>query len=250
MVQNQLEVLVRSLRHVPGGGKMEEGYWSYIYHSVRGTHSPGWSNLPMRDFVHNGLGVEMKLLQRDHPLKDQGKRVMHPAATRTISFDPSEPAEDCKEQVLRQFGETIAEFRQRVSDASGTATTDIRWGILLWSPSLSEFLYFEEPMTEPNPDDYLAKFVDGRHRGKPTRNLHIFEKATGVKRFSVTMPKNGAKVQPYYDIPAVGAGSYAFSVPDDDREPVWLPVETIRRIDDARAGYDLDEFLREQLKLD
>ncbi len=30
-VQRMLETLVRCLRIVPGGGKMEEGYWNYIY---------------------------------------------------------------------------------------------------------------------------------------------------------------------------------------------------------------------------
>jgi hypothetical protein len=246
-VQNLLEILVRALRQVPGGGKMEEGYWSFIYHSVRGVHAPGWSNLPMRDFAHAGIGVEMKLLQRDSPLNDQGRRLMHPAATRTISFDPSEPAEICKVKVLQQFGEQITSFRGRVAEAGGTADADIRWGILLWSPNLDAFLYFEEQMTEPDPDNYRAEFVAGSHRGKPTRNLHIFDRGTGVKRFSVTMPDKGAKVQPYFDVPHVGKGAFAFAVPADDRKPLWLPEKTVKMIEETAGDQDLDEYLRTRL---
>lgn len=249
LVQNLLEVLVRSLRHVPGGQKMGEGYWSFIYHSVKGTHAPGWSNRPMRDFVHEGVGVEMKLLQRAKPLGTQGKRIMHPAATRTITFDPSKPAEVCKVQVLQQFGQQIANFRQRVAETSDTANPDIRWGVFLWSPTLTEFLYFEELMIEPDPDDYRAEFVVGTHRGKSTRNLHIFERATGIKRFSVTRPEKGAKVQPYYDVPEVGHGSYGFTVPNDDRKSLWLPPEMIEKLELAAGEQDIAEFLAARLGL-
>lgn len=243
-VQHLLEGLVRALRHVPGGGKMEEGYWSFIYHSVRGTHAPGWSNLPMRDYAHAGLGVEMKLLRRNRPLQEQGNRLMHPAATRTISFDPAQPADVCMRQVLNQFGQQIATFRERVAEAGGTATAEIRWGVLLWSPTLTDFLYFEERMGEPSPDDYYARFVEGTHRGKATRNLHVFERGTDVKRFSVTLPNKGAKVQPYFDVPKIGEGAYAFSVPDDDRKPLWVSERTVELIERAAAGQDPDEYLR------
>lgn len=249
LAQDLLASLVLALRHVPGGGKMEEDYWSFIYHSVRGISPSTWSNLPMRDYSHGGVGVEMKLLKRRTPHDDQGHRIMHPAATRTITFDPSDPAEVCKETILRQFGAQIAAFRSRVQSESPTGTVEIRWGILLWKPNLSEFLYFEEEMTEPNPDDFRAEFVSKMSRGKPSRNLHIFEKSTGLKRFSVTMPANGAKVQPYYDVPRVGHGAYAFTVPDDNRKPLWLQEETIEGLREAAAGKDVNDYLRELLGL-
>ena len=247
IVQSLLEGLVRALRHVPGVRKMDENYWSFIYHSVRGTHAPGWSNLPMRDFIHAGLGVEMKNLGKKKPFNAQGTRLMHPAATRAISYDPTEPAEVCKSQVLRQFGEHIANFRQRVAEASETASADIRWGLFLWSPTLTEFLYFEEQMIEPDPDNYRAEFVPKTHRGKPTRNLYIFERDTGIKRFSVTTPAKGAKVQPYFDVPRVGEGAYAFTVPHDERKPLWLPEETVKMIEAAADGQDVNDYLRDRL---
>ena len=239
-VQRMLEKLVRALREVPGGGKIEEGYWSYIYHTVRDAPIGTWSNLTMRDFCYAGLGVEMKLLRRRSPIAEQGHSLMHPAATRTIAFNPLLDAETCKIQILEQFASQIREFRSRVSETCLDCQPDIRWGIFLWSPKLDEFLYFEETIKEPDPNDFVAQFIEGKHRGKPTRNLHIFEKGTGIKRFSVTMPAKGAKLQPYFDVPLVDEGAYTFRIPNDGRKAIWLKNETIDAIQKASKNYDQD----------
>lgn len=248
-VQTMLESLVRSLRIIPGGEKIEEGYWSYIYHALHNAPVSSWSNLPMRDFLHNGLGVEMKLLKVASPIAVQGRRIMHPSATRTLLFDPAQDAEICKVQILEQFGAGIADFRARVDRTCVGNSPDIRWGILLWSKSLDEFLYFEEQIREPNPGDFYARFVEGRHRGKPTRNLHIFEKATDIKRYSVTMPDKGAKLQPYFDVPFVDQGAYAFRVPDDGRKPLWLTEETMNALQQALSDHNqsIDEWIMSAL---
>lgn len=249
-VQRMLETLVRVLRIVPGGGKMEEGYWSYIYHQVRHAPIRSWSNRTMRDFLYGGLGVEMKLLKRLSPLSDQGHRIMHPSATRTITFDPLLSAEECKVQILRQFGKQIAEFRNRVAQTSTDGQVDIRWGVLLWREALDEFLYFEDVMEEPNPDDFVAEFVAGTYQGKPTSNLHIFEKDSHIKRYSVTLPQNGAKVQPYFDVPYVGQGAYAFKIAQEDLAPVWLKRETFNALQDAlkRQDQDIDALIISALR--
>lgn len=249
LAQKMLADLVRALRFVPGGGKIEEDFWSHIYHTVRNAPRGKWSNLPMRDFCHSGLGVEMKLLQRNSPIVDQGRRLMHPSATRTIQYDPSKGDEASKVEVLNQFGARITSFRERVAEACATTSPEIRWGIFLWSPRLDEFLYFEELIEEPNPDNYYAKFVDGTHRGKPTKNLHIFERSTDIKRFSITLPKNGAKVQMYFDVPQVGKGAYSFQVPDDNRTPIWLLPETLDALRKySNTEYDFDSIIFEALK--
>lgn len=249
-IQPLLEALVRSLRIVPGGGKIEEGYWSYIYHTVRGAPVPSWSNLPMRDFLHNGLGVEMKLLQIASPSAAQGRRIMHPSATRTLLFDPTFDAETCKVQILEQFGTRIADFRARVARTCTDNNPDIRWGVFLWSRNLDEFLYFEEQIREPDPNEFYARFVDSKHRGMPTRNLHIFEKETDIKRYSITMPEKGAKLQPYFDVPLVGQGSYVFNVPNDGRKPIWLAEETFDALQDAltKRNQSIDEWIISALK--
>jgi hypothetical protein len=236
-VQAMLTALVRVLRAVPGGGKLEEDYWSHIYHAARKAPMSGWSNLPMRDFVHEGLGVEMKLLRRRAPSSAQGKRLMHPSATRRIQFDPSEPAATCMTKVLEQFGREIADFRRRVHETVPEREPNIRWGVLLWSPSLDEFLYFETPMIEPDPAEFTATFEESRHRGRTTRSLYIFERTTGLKAYSVTMPSQGAKIQPYFDVPLEREGAHIFRIPTEELSAVWVAPGTL---DALRASSMID----------
>jgi hypothetical protein len=150
---------------------------------------------------------------------------MHPAATRTIDFSANEPAEDAMAKVFQQWGAVISEFEDRVRATSKTGDTDIRWGVLLWAPDHSEFLYFEERLEKPRVEDYQARWHDGNHRGKATRNLHIFEKSTGKKRFSCTLPRNGAKLQPYFDVPDVANGAHIFRPERADVLPLFVRRE-------------------------
>jgi hypothetical protein len=77
----------------------------------------------------------------------------------------------------------------------------MRTGWLLWQEKLRQFLYFEEPMAVPDADDHTGKWVESGGGGrKASRNLWIYEKATGKKRYSVTTSA-GAKIQPYFDVP-------------------------------------------------
>jgi hypothetical protein len=77
----------------------------------------------------------------------------------------------------------------------------MRTGWLLWQESLRQFLYFEERMRIPDPDDYKAQWVDsGGGARKGSRNLWIYDKRTERKMFSVTTTA-GAKIQPYFDVP-------------------------------------------------
>src|SRR5205809_579495 len=98
---------------------------------------------------------------------------MHPSATRQLKFNPADVSEVCKNLVLHQFGGLIGAFRRRVIATCKGAEPDIRWGILLWSRMLEDFLYFEECMVEPRPNDFYAEFVKGTHRGIETLNLYI-----------------------------------------------------------------------------
>jgi hypothetical protein len=77
----------------------------------------------------------------------------------------------------------------------------MRMGWLLWQESLREFLYFEERMIKPNPSDFFAEWrerPDGRRRG--SKNLWVYEQATGEKVYSITTDA-GAKIQPYFKVP-------------------------------------------------
>ena len=169
---------VNKLAKTLQGRKLEEGDWTSLYCRVKGAPDSGWSNLPFRDYLHEGIGIEFKLLCKKDPSTCIGKSLMHPAATRTISFDETEPAADAMAKVFSQWGAAIDEFEERVRQTSANGEADIRWGILLWAPDHSEFLYFEERLEKPQTNDYEARWHDGNHRGKPTRNLHIFEKSS------------------------------------------------------------------------
>ena len=215
-------VEVNKLAKALQGRKLEEGDWTSLYCRVKGAPDRGWSNLPFRDYLHGGVGIEFKLLCKDDPSTVIGKSLMHPAATRTISFDENEPAADAMAKVFSQWGASIDEFEQRVRQTSKNGTADLRWGILLWASDHSEFLYFEERLEKPQVKDYEAIWHDGNHRGNATRNLHIFEKATGKKRFSCTLPRNGAKLQPYFDVPDIAHGAHIFRPEKGDALPVFV----------------------------
>lgn len=250
-VEQGLRDLCAQLQHVPGGGKVEEDYWAKVYRNAKGIHGEdGWSNLPFQDFINSGRGVEWKLLKRDSPTADQGKSLMHPAATRTISYDPSKAAEECKKVILKQWAATISDFRERVRrTAADKRSADIRWGVLLWAPTLEEFLYFEEELLEPDPAAFKAEWVEGNHRGNATRNLYIYERATGAKRYSITLPEKGAKIQPYFDVPTVANGAHHFKISRVDTRPLIVQQKTYDEVAKAAAGAGLghDLFVREML---
>ena len=253
-VRDALVQLALTIRMAVGSGKLEEGNWSAIYHKVRGVPDdqvPEWSNKPFRDFAWQGLGVESKLLCKVRPRDQIGRSLMHPSATRTIDYDDTKDAETCKEVVLRQFGAEMDRFRDRVAATCRSGNRpDLRWGVLLWSTSLLEFLYFEERLEVPNPADFWAEWHEGNHRGNASRNLYIYDRETGNKRYSVTRPKNGAKIQPYFDIPSEADGAHVFSLELPDQRALRLSVDThdliIQRA--KAAGMDEDSYLRSLLR--
>jgi hypothetical protein len=105
-------------------------------------------------------------------------------------------------EILQQYGERIRERTEKVrAEAPEGNEPDMRTGWLLWQESLRQFLYFEERMKAPNPEDYTARWVgSGGGARLASRNLWIYDRATNRKRFSVTTAA-GAKIQPYFDVP-------------------------------------------------
>lgn len=214
--------LVNGLVQTLQGRKLEEGDWTSLYCAVKNAPEPGWSNLPFRDYVHDGVGVEFKLLSRPSPSGSMGSSIMHPAATRQIDFDPNGTAEEAMIAIFGQWSASIQSFEQRVRKSSSRNTADLRWGVLLWAPDHSEFLYFEERLAPPEITNFTAKWHDGNHRGNPTRNLHILDRATGSKQFSCTLPRNGAKLQPYFKVPTIEQGANLFRPEPNDTVPIYI----------------------------
>ena len=203
------------------GRKLEEGDWSEVYCKAKDIPESGWSNLHI-DVNHEGLGIEIKSLRitqlGKRSLKDVcGTTKMHPAATRSIRIDDVNlPAGEVMKDVLTQYSNLIEERTNRVKENSPDGSADMRIGWVLWEDELQEFLYFEEPMTKPDPANYSATWNETPPRGarKGSKSLWIYDRKTGTKRYSVTTSA-GVKIQPYFDVP-----------PPDDPDLLYFRVQS------------------------
>jgi len=108
---------------------------------------------------------------------------------------------------------------------------------MAWQDSLRQFLYFEEEMVPPDPNNFEAKWVKRVSKSgsrKPSTNLWIFDRETGAKRYSVTT-EAGAKIQPYFDVPPLtDPNVYIFTVIGETLDTglvkVWLTDATAREL--------------------
>jgi hypothetical protein len=229
------------------GRKLEEGDWADAYCRAKGIPNRGWSNLNI-DVTHGNLGVEHKMLcyrSNTDIAQACGETLMHPAATRSIRVPTKRvTAENAMRDILTQYAELIAQRTQKVLEqAPADATADMRTGWLLWQESLRQFLYFEERMIAPNPDDFTAKWVEsGGGSRKGSKNLWIYERATGKKRYSVTTSA-GAKIQPYFDVPPpTDPNLYIFTVIGeiitDGRVRCWVTHSTLVELEKLLGKLD------------
>lgn len=231
------------------GRKFEEGDWSDVYCGAKAIPDSGWSNLHI-DIMYRGLGVEHKMLcygSKPSILEACGETLMHPAATRSIRVpDTDTDAKDAMVDVLTQYAELIRGRAQKVQEDAGGGSPDMRTGWLLWQASLRGFLYFEEEMLAPEPDDYYAKWItrNGSGARKGSTSLWIYERDTGQKRYSVTTSA-GAKIQPYFDVPPPNHDYlYHFVVQGEKLEDglirVWVTEETRRELQRILGNTDTD----------
>jgi len=222
------------------GRKMEEADWSSVYCRAKGIPERGWSNLSI-DVMYKGLGVEHKMLRvaSDAPIKSYcGTSQMHPSATRAIRIastdvDPNELMAD----VLTQYGRNLDARRAKIREDFPEKQPDLRTGWLLWQSNLTEFLYFEEEALNPDPSSYFAEWKESGGSGarKPSKNLWIYEKEGGKKRYSVTTAA-GIKIQPYFDVPPPNdANLYILRVQGEEIAPgiirIWVGASTARELE-------------------
>lgn len=238
--------------------KFEEGDWAEVYCRAKSIPLRGWSNLQI-DVMHDTLGVEHKMIcYRSHVnlIEACGRTIMHPSATRSIRVPPpdSDPQKAMR-VVLEQYAELIQARREKVREqaTSSGKEPDMRTGWLLWQVSLHQFLYFEEEMLAPNPDDYTAQWVkSGGGSRKQSKNLWVYERETGRKRYSITT-EAGAKVQPYFDVPPpTDPNLYLFNVIGEVVNPglrrVWVTQATARELTQFLHGLDTQVVSRAVLK--
>ncbi len=224
------------------GRKLEEDDWNKVYCGAKDIPHYGWSNLNI-DVNHAGLGVEQKLLRvsalRGRPIKTVcGTTMMHPAATRSIRIENTNlPAEKVMEDVFLQYAELIDLRTEKVRESFEGIEPDMRIGWLLWEDSLTEFLYFEEPLIAPQPTEYFAEWNETPPKGarKGSKSLWIYERNTNKKRYSVTTSA-GIKIQPYFDVPAPSDENlYYFRVQsetiDYDTVQIWVSSTTAKALE-------------------
>ncbi len=230
------------------GRKFEEGDWAHVYTRAKGIPNKGWSNLNI-DVMHQGLGVEHKMYcYRSRPSITEacGTSIMHPAATRAIRIPEEDDPNKAMRNILQQYAQLLEQRRKKVlEDWPKKKTPDMRVGWLLWQETLAEFLYFEERMTVPDPSGFYANWnarKTGVRRG--SRNLWIYEKETGRKRYSVTS-EAGAKIQPYFDVPPIDDPNlYVFAIQGWEFKSglvrLWLMESTALELERLLGNLDCD----------
>ena len=176
---------------------------------------------------------------------------MHPAATRSIRIPEGEDDPNVvSKEILSQYGDLIRERSKKVAEGSSDGVSDMRIGWLLWKEMLDEFLYFEEPMTPPDPSKFYAEWNVTPARGtrKATRSLWIYEVDTNAKRYSVTTTA-GAKIQPYFDVPSPrDPNLYYFRVQghivEDSLVEVWITRSTAKFLETRIGSLSTDDLTK------
>lgn len=174
---------------------------------------------------------------------------MHPSATRSIRLDSIDiPAQDAMISVFAQYKDLIEQRTERVRATAGGKCVDMRTGWLLWERSLTEFMYFEEPMIAPDPAQFFAEWNERPARGvrKPSKNLWIYERDTHKKRYSVTTSA-GIKIQPYFDVPHPKDPHLVyFRVQSEpigaEHVQIWITDESAQRLRDLTRDDSLDSL--------
>lgn len=230
------------------GRKMEEGDWDFVYCHTKRIPISDWSNLHI-DINHDGLGVEQKMLRVTKSgsiLNECGTTKMHPSGTRSIRIPDENDPNKAMVDILNQYSELIENRTKTVLSQTERDTADMRIGWLLWKDTLDEFLYFEEKMEKPDPNIYYAEWNITPARGsrKSSKSLWIYEKNTGKKKYSVTTTA-GAKIQPYFDIPAPNDKHlYHFKVQgvlvDGGLVKVWLTRSTAKYLELLLGSLDTE----------
>jgi hypothetical protein len=220
------------------GRKFEEGDWSSVYCRAKNIPERGWSNLKI-DVMYHGLGVEHKMLcvRSDRQMRSYcGERLMHPSATRSIRLPDSRDANVVSKEVLNQYAQLLTERREKLREDAPDKEPDLRTGWMLWQETLAEFLYFEEETIAPNPDDYYTEWKEsGGGNRKRSKNVWVYEKETGHKRYSITTSA-GPKIQPYFDVPPpTDPNVYIFKVQGEEIADglirIWVTASTARELE-------------------
>jgi hypothetical protein len=219
-------LLIRKISSLGGIEKLEEEHWTSIYCEIKKIPFQSFSNVFGRDIeLTDGTVVEMKCI-RVKSLEDK-KWIMHPSLTRVVpEWSINDTAQVSMTKIVNAYNALIARTFQ------GKAA---RWGILLYLGDFSSFMYFEYPIMPLNPSLLVANYASVervKESRRTTTNIWVYDKS--IKIMSITSPKAGMKIQPYFYVPAPHPERYVF---DLRSQPV--PIErNIQRLIAMKAEKD------------
>jgi len=193
-----------------GMNKLEEEHWTDVYCAALGIPQSGFSNIFGKDTEHGDSVIEMKCIRKDDPFSPG--RIMHPALTRRVAeWSSDDPPETSLRKVVQSYN-TLIESTFKGKKA--------RWGLLVYSPCLSKATYFEYPIRILDISQLRAEYSSrkGSSSRNSTINLWVFQEDTKI--MSVTSPKAGMKIQPYFEVPHPQANRY-----DIDLSHHQIPVD-------------------------
>ncbi|WP_231594932.1 hypothetical protein [Synechococcus sp. CBW1107] len=219
-------LLIRKISSLGGIDKLEEEHWTSIYCEIKNIPFQSFSNVFGNDIeLSDGSVVEMKCI-RVGSLEDK-KWIMHPSLTRVVpEWSTSDSAQDNMFMIVNAYNDLISKtFRGKPA----------RWGILLYLGDFSSFMYFEYPIKQLDPSRLVARYRSVERikvSRRSTTNLWVYD--GGNKIMSITSPKAGMKIQPYFYVPAQHPERYVF---DLRSQPV--PIEkSIQRLIAMKAEKD------------
>lgn len=237
-----------------GGRKLEEDDWNSVYLQTKRFPESGWSNTDL-DINHEGLGVESKLLKstRKGGVSSYfGDTIMHPAGTRAVDTPEygfgNGDADEAAHFMVQEYADYIRRRQNEVRENSSDGEADLRLSLLIWEEDLSEFIYFERRWTPPDPDDFYGEWSHNPRsssKRQSSTSLHVYREANDEKRYSVTDPSKGVKVQPYIDVPEEDSDHLYHFVAQGEtpgasmKRRVWAPP-TLDTYLKTKLGDDVD----------
>jgi hypothetical protein len=215
-----------------GMNKLEEEHWTDVYCSALNIPQSGFSNIFGKDTEYGNSVIEMKCIRKDDPFTPC--RIMHPALTRRVAeWSSEDPPHESLKRVIDSYNTLIKET------FSGK---DARWGLLVYSPCLSKACYFEYPIQTLDISKLEAEYSSrkGSSSRNSTVNLWVFQDQ--VKIMSVTSPKAGMKIQPYFQVPHPHDNRYEIDL-SNQKIPIDRSIELIVRSTASELGMTEEELI-------
>lgn len=212
--------------------KLEEEHWTDVYCTALGIPQTGFSNVFGNDTEFGDRVIEMKCIRHETPFAPA--RIMHPSLTRRVAlWSKEDPVSVSLTRVIESYNNLIeSTFRGK----------EPRWGILVYSPCLTQASYFEYPIQVLDISKLKAEYRSrpASDRRRSTTNMWVYQ--DDIKIMSVTSPDAGMKIQPYFQIPSKSDERYDIDL-SESRIPVDRSVGLMIHGIAQSHGIQIDELI-------